>query len=70
MRYTFSGIEPGATRLMVGGNAVRAYGLDSAALAEVAARIGAPTSADLAVPVTDVPADGGLLAFRQVGAWS
>ena len=55
---------------MVGQNAVRAYGLDGAALAEVAARIGAPTTADLAVPVDDVPTDGGLLAFRQVGAWA
>jgi hypothetical protein len=49
---------------------VRAYGLDGPALAEVAARIGAPTTADLAVPVDDVPTDGGLLAFRQVGAWA
>ena len=70
MRHTFAGIEAGATRLMVGENAVRAYGLDGAALADVAARIGAPSGEDLAVPVDDIPTDGGLLAFRQVGAWA
>jgi predicted TIM-barrel fold metal-dependent hydrolase len=70
MRYTFAGIDPRATTLMVGQNAVRAYGLDGPALAEVAARIAAPTTADLAVPVDDIPTDGGLLAFRQVGAWA
>jgi hypothetical protein len=35
----------------------------------VAARIGAPTAADLVVPVDDIPTDGGLLR-RQVGAWA
>jgi predicted TIM-barrel fold metal-dependent hydrolase len=70
MRHTFAGIEAGATRLMVGENAVRAYGLDGAALADVAARIGARSGEGLAVPVDDIPTDGGLLAFRQVGAWA
>ena len=36
MRYTFAGIDPDATTLMVGQNAVRAYGLDGDALAKVA----------------------------------
>ena len=51
----------------VGGGVVQ---LLRANAAYIAARIGAPTTADLAVPVDAVPTDGGLLAFRQVGAWA
>jgi hypothetical protein len=38
---------------MLGGNAIDVYGLDRAALATVAARISAPTPADLAGPPPD-----------------
>jgi hypothetical protein len=55
---------------MLGENAVRAYHLDADALAAVAARIAAPTLAELAVPVTTVPEGGGVLAFRSVGPWA
>jgi predicted TIM-barrel fold metal-dependent hydrolase len=70
MRHTFAGLDDDAIRAMIGENAVRAYGLDGSALTEVARRIGAPSCAELSVPVDTVPDDGGLLAFRQVGAWA
>jgi predicted TIM-barrel fold metal-dependent hydrolase len=40
MRETFTGLPEGDLRAMLGGNAVRVYGFDAAALAHVAARIG------------------------------
>ncbi len=70
MRYTFAPVDDDAIRAMVGQNAVRAYGLDGDALAQVAERIGAPTCDELRAPVDTIPDDGGLLAFRQVGAWA
>jgi predicted TIM-barrel fold metal-dependent hydrolase len=70
MRYTFAEVRDDAIRAMVGQNGVRAYGLDGDALAQVARRIGAPTCAELSVPVETIPEDGGLLAFRQLGAWA
>jgi FlaA1/EpsC-like NDP-sugar epimerase len=50
-------------------NGIRVYGLDADALARVAARINAPTLADLAEPVLEVPATAGPMAFRTIGAW-
>ena len=46
MRAAFAGVPEHEVRALVGGNAIRFFGLDAAPLAEVAARIG-PTVADL-----------------------
>jgi hypothetical protein len=70
MRYTFAGLDAGHVANMLGLNAVRAYGLDPDAVAAVATRIGAPSYRDIDQPVSDIPVDGGRLAFRQVGPWA
>ena len=64
MQYTFHDIDETHTRQYLGETAIDVYGLDRAALAQVAAEIG-PTVAELATPV-DVPDDDavGLYAFR------
>ena len=68
-RNTFCEIPPDATRAMLGENAVRVYGLDAEKLAKVAARIDAPTLAELAVPIDSIPAGASPTAFRTFGAW-
>ena len=64
MQYTFHDIDETHTRQYLGETAIDVYGLDRAALAQVAAEIG-PTVAEIATPV-DVPDDDavGLYAFR------
>jgi predicted TIM-barrel fold metal-dependent hydrolase len=69
-RNTFCEILPSASAAMLGENAVRVYGLDREKLAEVAARIDAPTLEDLAVPIESVPAGASRTAFRTFGAWN
>lgn len=68
-RNTFCEVPADATRAMLGGNAVRVYGLDARKLADVAARIAAPTLLDLAVPIEAVPVGASPTAFRTYGAW-
>jgi predicted TIM-barrel fold metal-dependent hydrolase len=68
-RNTFCEIPPDATRAMLGENALRVYGLDAQELAAVAARIDAPTLAELAVPIECIPAGASATAFRTFGAW-
>jgi predicted TIM-barrel fold metal-dependent hydrolase len=68
MRNCFSGIDPEPVAAMLGGNAVRAFGLDEAELQKVADRIHAPTLEELEKPVEGVP-DGGILAYRTMGPW-
>jgi predicted TIM-barrel fold metal-dependent hydrolase len=68
-RNTFCAIPADATRAILGGNAVRVYGLDAAKLAQVASRIDAPTLDDLARPIEQVPAGASPTAFRTFGAW-
>ena len=68
-RNTFCEIPADATRAMLGENAVRVYGLDAHKLADVAARIAAPTLEDLAVPIDSVPPGASPTAFRTYGAW-
>jgi hypothetical protein len=61
LRHAFAGIPSPAVTKMVGQNAIDVFGLDGAYLADVAARIGAPTPAQLAVapdPDTLPPNDG------------
>jgi predicted TIM-barrel fold metal-dependent hydrolase len=70
LRWTFSGLDGNHIRRIVGLNAIEALGLDQVALTRVAARIGAPSPADVSVPLDHPPADGGLLAFRTFGPWA
>jgi hypothetical protein len=60
---------------MVGENAIRAYGLDRAALASTAIRIAVPTIESIDRPLDEIPLRGGdlvsgSLAFRTFGVWS
>ena len=56
---------------MVGENAIDVYGLDRAALRDVAATIDAPSLDDLATPIEAVPAGASVTAFRTgAGGWS
>lgn len=70
MRATFGGFPADAVRAMAGETAVRVYGLDGAKLRDVARRIGAPTVADLAQPVTELPPTASRFAFRTYGPWA
>lgn len=74
-RNTYSGLPHNAIAGMLGENAVRAYGLDRGALATTAARINAPTVAEIDRPLDLVPRRGddiagGSLAFRNGGVWN
>jgi predicted TIM-barrel fold metal-dependent hydrolase len=70
LRFNYAGLPYEAVRGFLGGNALQAYDLDGQALQQVAARINAPTYADLnRDPVTEKPTDGGHLAFRTFGFW-
>ena len=70
LRHTFSGIGRDDVLAMVGGNAMRVYGLDPTALASVAARIGAPTVTELTTPVDAIPERASAFAFREFGPWA
>lgn len=69
LRYACAGLPMEDIRAMLGENAIRAWGLDRAALATVAHRIDAPSVRELSVPIEKKPEYGGALAFRTVGAW-
>jgi predicted TIM-barrel fold metal-dependent hydrolase len=69
LRHTFSAVAPADIVAMIGDNAVRVFGLDRHELTRVAARIGAPTFAELASPVDVVPAGINSLGFRTLGPW-
>lgn len=70
LRNTFAGIPEEDTRLILGENAVRVFGLDHAALRAVADRIG-PTPEQLGKPLADeeFPLHRGF-AFRRFGVVS
>jgi predicted TIM-barrel fold metal-dependent hydrolase len=71
LRFHYAGLEEDAVRRFLGGNALMAYDLDGDALAQVAARINAPTHADLnREPVEERPPGSGHLAFRTFGFWA
>ena len=55
LRHAFSGVPSTEALKMVGQNAVRVYGLDADYLTRVAARIGALTAQQLAVPPPALP---------------
>jgi hypothetical protein len=54
----------------VGGTAASVYGLDTTALAGVAATIGAPTFAEISQTLETVPAGASPFAFRTLGPWA
>jgi predicted TIM-barrel fold metal-dependent hydrolase len=70
MRYAFSSLPKEAIRKMAGKNGIRAYGLDATKLLAVANRIKAPSLKELTTPIKQIPDNGGLFAFRRIGAWS
>jgi predicted TIM-barrel fold metal-dependent hydrolase len=70
LRRTFAGLDGDEIRRMVGENAVGALGLERDEMRRVADRIGAPSVADVSVPLDELPPDGGLLAFRTFGPWA
>jgi hypothetical protein len=69
LRYTFAAIDEPTRANMLGATATKCFGFDAAALAVVAARIAAPTHADLSVPVTSPPQWTGSMAFREIGPY-
>jgi len=64
MRNTFSGLPDEPVRRMLGENGIKVFGLDEGSLRGVADRIGAPSLAEIAEPVIDVPTHWGC-AFRE-----
>ena len=70
-RFTFAGFPEDAVTAMIGGNAIRAYGMDATVLRAVAQRIEAPTYEQLQVPLTDLPdeTERGHHSFRTFGFW-
>jgi hypothetical protein len=72
LRYTFAGLPEADVRRMLGENAIRVYGLDGAALQQVARRIAAPSFDDINRPLDAVPttAHAHSLAFRALGPWA
>jgi predicted TIM-barrel fold metal-dependent hydrolase len=70
LRNTFCHMPTDHARRMVGENAIEVYNLDRAALQAIAARIGAPTTTDLATPIQAIPAGASKAAFRAgQGGW-
>jgi predicted TIM-barrel fold metal-dependent hydrolase len=70
-RFHYAGLPDEQVRNFLGKNAMAAYDLDYDALTKVAARINAPTHADLnREPVLEKPPGSGHLAFRSFGFWA
>jgi predicted TIM-barrel fold metal-dependent hydrolase len=73
LRDTFARIPAANAAAMLGGNAIRVYGLDAAKLRTVANRINSLTFEDLATPLDREPEDfvtrSAALAFRRTGAF-
>jgi predicted TIM-barrel fold metal-dependent hydrolase len=70
LRFAFEGIGAADLTAMVGGTAVRVYGLDALALADVAKAIGAPTVEELSESLAEPPVGASPFAFRTVGPWA
>jgi predicted TIM-barrel fold metal-dependent hydrolase len=70
LRNTFCEIAEDRMREMVGGNAIRAYRLDEPALQRIARDIGAPTAAEIATPIDQIPVGASTHAFRTTGVWT
>jgi hypothetical protein len=72
MRFTFAGLPETEVSWLLGGNAIRAYRMDGAALQKVADRIAAPTFEKLSVPLDSLPDeyDRGHHSYRTYGFWA
>ena len=70
LRFCFAGLPPDDVARMVGETGAEVYGIDPDKLAAIAAEINAPTLEQLMEPLDVIPEDGGLMAFRTVGAWA
>jgi predicted TIM-barrel fold metal-dependent hydrolase len=70
LRFSLAGLDEAPVRAMVGATAAEVYGMDLAALGRVAARIGAPTFAEITEPLDEIPAGASPFAFRTVGPWA
>ncbi len=70
LRNTFCHVPMDKTGAMLGGNAIKVFGLDDAVLTGIARTIGAPTFAELATPIDAVPAGASVQAFRTSGPWT
>lgn len=70
LRFALAGMGESDVRAIVGETAANLYGLDLAELRAVAARIGAPTFAELSEPLETVPAGASSFAFRTMGPWA
>ncbi|MFG3255477.1 amidohydrolase family protein [Streptomyces sp. NPDC048172] len=66
LRIAYAGLPRDEVAAMVGGNAARVYGFDTALLDPVAARVG-PTAEEIAEPLTAVPEDASSPAFAPGG---
>jgi len=69
MRYAFAKIPPGDIRKMVSDTGINFYDLNREELSTIARRINAPSLDELTSPIAAIPQNGGVLAFRQIGAW-
>ncbi|MER7760057.1 amidohydrolase family protein [Streptomyces sp. NPDC097619] len=67
LRIAYAGLPREEVAAMVGGNAARVYGFDLGFLAPLAAEHG-PTPAEIAVPLTEVPAEASSPAFARGGS--
>jgi Amidohydrolase len=70
MRHGMSGVPPVDIRQIMSDTAIDFYGLDRGKLQAIAERIKSPTLTELSTPVESIPENGGMLAFRKIGAWS
>jgi predicted TIM-barrel fold metal-dependent hydrolase len=76
LRHAYAGLPEDQVRAMVGGNAIRIYGLDTAKLQAVAEKVG-PTIDEITTPLATIPElngpvrEGmGRFAFRTLGPWA
>ena len=65
LRYSFHDTPPQELAAMLGGNAFGIYDFDVEQLRRVAAGIGAPTIAEIQVPLDDVPEDATSMCFED-----
>jgi len=55
---------------MLGGTAASVYDLDMGVLGDIARSIGAPTFAEIAEPLAEIPQGASMFAFRTFGPWA
>jgi predicted TIM-barrel fold metal-dependent hydrolase len=65
LRHSFADVDPVEVAAMLGGNAAQVYGFDLDQMRRVAVDIGAPTVAEVQVPLDEIPADAQSNAFEE-----